>query len=174
MKDIVAKLVESMGIIGTSLHSLKQQYDENWVYHDQVYAMIGVLNEINKSGNRSRIIIEKAKQGQVAMRELGYIMGLNSTTRLTFNGDEDDLNVDFFNFNSEYTEFISAEEVDNGKSLHLNFAIIIEYPNATIYEIDTFNYWDILKTPPELLKYTGKKYVLYDKQHNCRKAISDT
>lgn len=170
IKDIVTKVVESMGIMGTSLQTLKQQYDENWYYHDQVYAMIGVLNEINKNGNRLRIITEKAKQGQVAMRELGYIMNLNSTTPLIYG----DFNINFFDFKPEYTEFIAAEEVDNGKSLHFNFAIIIEYPNAKIYEVDTFNYWNILKTPPELMTYTGKKYVLHDKQHNCRKAITDT
>lgn len=37
-----------------------------------------------------------------------------------------DLNIELWNVKNEYTEFISASEVDGG--LHIHFAVIIEYP----------------------------------------------
>lgn len=168
--DIVSKLVTNMGIMDDSLHKLKKKYDDHWRYHDQVYTMLGVLNEINRNSNRLKTITEQARQGRVAMEEIGYFMNLNYTTPLEYV----DLNIDFFSFKSEYTEFISAEECDNGESLHINFAVILEYTTAKIYEIDAFNYWDIMKSPPQLMTYVGKQYVLHDEIHNCRKAMVDS
>lgn len=171
IKDIVTKMMSNMEIMDSNLHKLKKTYDEEWSdYHNQVFSIIGVLNEINRIGVRLDNIIGKARQGLVDTREVAYFMGMNEIKHVNIH----DLDIDLLSISPEYTEFISAHEVDNGRGIHIHFAVIIEYPGAKIYEIDSFDYWDVVKSPPILMKYIGKPYVLFDKSHNCRRAVIDS
>lgn len=131
--------------------------------------MIGVLNEITRNGMRLRTIIDKARRGQAAMPELAYFMDISSEKHLRAH----DIDLDISSVQPEFTDFIEAYEVDGGTAIHINFAIIMEYPEAKVYEIDSFDHWDILKSPPQLMTYVGKPYVLYDRTHNCRKSVLD-
>lgn len=104
--------------------------------------MIGVLNEIARNVMRLRTIVEKTRLGQAAMTELAYFMDIGPAKHLL----ELDLDLDISSIQPEFTYFIEAYEVDDGKAVHIHFAIIMEYPDAKVYEIDSFEHWDILKS----------------------------
>lgn len=110
-----------MGIINSELHEVKKKNDDEWNYHNQVFAMIAIQNEINKNGNRLRNIFDKARQGKVAIRDVAYFVNINSTNHLIHG----DLNIDLANFNPGLTDFITAFIVHDrcGNGLHFNFVI---------------------------------------------------
>lgn len=147
---------------------MKKKYDDNWKNYDQVFAMLAVLNEINKYGERLRAIIEKAQDGKVAIREVAFFMNLNSTTPLLEAGQS----INLYDVNVEFTELINAYEVPD-KGLHIHFAIILPDPDAEIFEIKSFDYWNIYKDQPQLLTCVGEKYVNYNKKFDCKMAVID-
>lgn len=167
--DVISKVVENMNFTDKDLHELKKRYDESWGYHDQVFAMLAVLNELNRDGNRLRSIIEKAQVGKMALKEIAHFMSLNGTSTMKEAG----LSINLFDINIENTEFINAFEVGD-KGLHLHFAIMLSDPDTDIYEIESFNYWNMQQYPPELMTYVGERFVIYNKKLNCKRAVLDS